>query len=176
MTDLLQSIFMTCGCALGLHYDSSGLGIPSWNYLNNRHRSYAIWLFSKWATTDLNSRDKFNRLSGQTWPSIWTKDRTGQMTVKSSTETIFAFKVGCIASFCSYSIVEGMNLNTNNQMTVHTRSGCTHVATSNQTGRLLETDCSTDAGCTVADSSTASYGDAFNKAGGVRATQFTADE
>lgn len=75
-----------------------------------------------------------------------------------------------------FSILEGINLNTNNQMALHTQPGCTHASTTNQTGTPGETDCSKDAGCTVIDKDTSSYGDAFNKAGGgVWATQFTAE-
>lgn len=91
------------------------------------------------------------------WPAIWTKGqnwpRDGEI-----------------------DIVEGINLNTNNQMALHTQAGCTHVSTSDQTGTPGGTDCSKDAGCTVIDKNAASYGDAFNKAdGGVWVTQFSAE-
>ena len=60
-------------------------------------------------------------------------------------------------------ILEGINLNTANQMAIHTGSGCT------QSG----TDCSASAGCTTGEKADKSYGDAFSNAGGgVWATQF----
>jgi hypothetical protein len=92
------------------------------------------------------------------WPAIWTKGQNwpddGEI-----------------------DILEGINLNTNNQIALHTRPGCTHVASPpNQLGKSLELDCSKDAGCTVQDPRVTSYGDGFNKAGGgIFATQFASD-
>ncbi|KAJ1555937.1 hypothetical protein HK405_010218 [Cladochytrium tenue] len=68
-------------------------------------------------------------------------------------------------------IVEGVNVNTNNQMTLHTSPGCTiDTASQSQTGTNLETDCdataNSNSGCGVSDPSTSSYGDGFNNAGG----------
>ena len=76
------------------------------------------------------------------------------------------------------SILEGINLNTNNLMNLHTNgSNCTHVASPNQLGKSLELDCSTSSGCSVQDLRVTSYGDGFNKAGGgVFATQFASDK
>jgi len=65
---------------------------------------------------------------------------------------------------------EGVNLVTENQMSLHTNPGCTitnAVQTSTQVG---STDCSFDAnsnqGCVVFDPNTQSYGEAFAAAGG----------
>ncbi|KAJ1552328.1 hypothetical protein HK405_011743 [Cladochytrium tenue] len=68
-------------------------------------------------------------------------------------------------------IVEGVNVNTNNQMTLHTSPGCTvNTGAQSQSGTNLLTNCDATAngnsGCGVSDPSTASYGDGFNNAGG----------
>ncbi|OJA14187.1 hypothetical protein AZE42_06505 [Rhizopogon vesiculosus] len=65
---------------------------------------------------------------------------------------------------------EGINLNTQNQMSLHTETGCTAVS-QNQTSTLItSTNCSyaanEDQGCIVTDPSTASYGAGFASAGG----------
>ncbi|KAF9485088.1 hypothetical protein BDN70DRAFT_871784 [Pholiota conissans] len=74
-------------------------------------------------------------------------------------------------------IIEGINLMQNNQMALHTQSGCSHVtpAPANQRGTSAQLDCSIDAGCTVLETAANSYGAGFNSAGGgVYATQFDA--
>lgn len=69
-------------------------------------------------------------------------------------------------------IMEGINLMTNNQMALHTTPGCMQTP-GEQTGATLETDCSTDQGCLVAEKQPNSYGESFAQAGGgVWAVQF----
>ena len=63
-------------------------------------------------------------------------------------------------------IIEGINLMTNNQMALHTVPGCTKAPNNTQTGTTLETDCSTDQGCLVAETQPNSYGQTFAQAGG----------
>jgi hypothetical protein len=70
-------------------------------------------------------------------------------------------------------IIEQVNLATNNQMALHTGSGCTKVTGLTQSGTDGAADCGTSAGCTVTDSSDKSFGAGFAAAGGgVWATQF----
>jgi len=77
-------------------------------------------------------------------------------------------------------ILEGVNLNGNNQMTLHTNPGCTHDPNAGETGSLGSvSDCNSangangNAGCSVIDTNTQSYGDNFNNnGGGVWATQW----
>lgn len=60
----------------------------------------------------------------------------------------------------------------NNQMALHTTSGCMHDSTA-QTGSNINPDCGTGAGCTVKENSPNSYESGFAAAGGgVWATQF----
>lgn len=66
-------------------------------------------------------------------------------------------------------ILEGVNLQTKGQYAVHTVEGCKLTAeTSQLTGTIGATDCNatTNAGCTVFDSNTNSYGEGFNSNGG----------
>ncbi|KAI5474430.1 glycoside hydrolase family 16 protein [Pseudohyphozyma bogoriensis] len=78
-------------------------------------------------------------------------------------------------------IFEGVNLQTANQMALHTETGCMATGTSaTETGNLTYANCSTvansNSGCTVDDVSTASYGSAFAEAGGgVWAAEFAND-
>ncbi|KAG2365089.1 glycoside hydrolase family 16 protein, partial [Suillus spraguei] len=65
---------------------------------------------------------------------------------------------------------EGINTNTQNQMSLHTETGCTAVS-QNQTSTLVtSTNCSyasnEDQGCIVTDPSTNSYGAGFASSGG----------
>lgn len=72
-------------------------------------------------------------------------------------------------------ILEGVNLDTQNQMALHTRSGCSHPAPASgaQTGTMGPTDCSQDAGCTVIDTRNNSFGQNFDQnGGGIYAAQF----
>ena len=76
---------------------------------------------------------------------------------------------------CFFSILEGVNLNTQNQMALHTRAGCSHFAPASgaQTGMMGPTDCSQDAGCTVIEIKNNSFGQGFDQnGGGAYATQF----
>ncbi|KAF7180715.1 hypothetical protein CNMCM7691_010006 [Aspergillus felis] len=77
-------------------------------------------------------------------------------------------------------IIEGVNAQTTNQMTLHSTDGCT-IANGGFTGTLLTSNCydyapdqSTNAGCGIAATSSLTYGKAFNNAGGgVYATEWT---
>lgn len=71
-------------------------------------------------------------------------------------------------------IIEGVNMNADNQMTLHTNTGCTPSigGAGRQTGVVApntETDCGAGnaaIGCGVVDPNGASYGSGFNTAGG----------
>lgn len=72
-------------------------------------------------------------------------------------------------------ILEGVNLQTTNQMTLHTSSGCTLGQPMQATGKVVGTNCDAsvngNAGCGVSDPRTSSYGKGFNSGnGGVFAT------
>lgn len=72
-------------------------------------------------------------------------------------------------------IVEGINLMQNNQMALHTFSGCSAASGTDQTGTAGTTNCNStgDAGCTVSENAPNSFGAGFASAGGgVWATQF----
>lgn len=77
-------------------------------------------------------------------------------------------------------IIEGVNDNANNAMTLHTSDGCT-IANSAFTGTLTTSNCYNDApgqspnaGCDIQDPSTQSYGTGFNaNKGGVFAMEWT---
>lgn len=73
----------------------------------------------------------------------------------------------------------GVNLQTANQMALHTQTGCTVPDGVTQTGHTGVKNCdnasSTGAGCTVIDANTNSYGQPFADAGGgVWVTEFAA--
>ncbi|KAF9221534.1 hypothetical protein BS17DRAFT_711086 [Gyrodon lividus] len=65
---------------------------------------------------------------------------------------------------------EGVNLQTNNQMSLHTEPGCTQVSPNETSTIVTSTDCAYDAnsnqGCIVQDPSTASFGSGFDSVGG----------
>jgi hypothetical protein len=70
-------------------------------------------------------------------------------------------------------IIEGINLNTNNQMAIHATEGCYHSGNTNQLGSTGTTNCSQGSGCTVGETSANSYYTGFAEAGGgIFATQF----
>lgn len=77
-------------------------------------------------------------------------------------------------------IIEGVNEQSTNQMTLHTSDGCS-INNSGFSGSLSTSNCyveasgqSSNAGCAITDSSTQSYGNGFNSAdGGVYATEWT---
>jgi len=74
-------------------------------------------------------------------------------------------------------IMEGVNLVTSNQVALHTLTGCTQASSVIQSGRTLETNCSTSAndnsGCAVSETHANSYGEAFaSNGGGVYAAEF----
>lgn len=88
-----------------------------------------------------------------TWPAFWTCT-TGQWPNGGEID-----------------IVEGVNKNTQNQMTLHTPQGCSMAGVSRkESGTPLNTNCDVaatgNAGCGVVDKSTSSFGTPFNKAGG----------
>ena len=73
--------------------------------------------------------------------------------------------------------MELVNLAANNQMTLHTTTGCTQPANVMQLGKTSGTDCSqgtnSSIGCTVIESQPNNAGAAFASAGGgVWAAQF----
>ncbi|CAM0140376.1 hypothetical protein VKS41_006384 [Umbelopsis sp. WA50703] len=80
-------------------------------------------------------------------------------------------------------IFEGVNLQSVNQMTLHTQEGCTMPSSRNQEGTSATFNCwidapgqSSNAGCGVTDSQASSYGDNLNNGGGgVYATQWGSD-
>jgi len=69
-------------------------------------------------------------------------------------------------------IIEGINQNNHNQMTLHSNQGCTMPSNWNQQGHTLTTDCNCangangNAGCGVQDTDTSSFGAQFNSNGG----------
>ena len=68
-------------------------------------------------------------------------------------------------------IIEAINGMNNNQMAIHTTSGCSQSTTKQQLGASLAVkDCSLGSGCTVAETKNPSYGAGFT--GGVWATYF----
>ena len=94
----------------------------------------------------------------QVWPSFWTKGPN--------------WPAGG-----EIDIMELVNLATNNQMTLHTTTGCTQPANVMQLGKTSGTDCSqgtnSSIGCTVIESQPNNAGAAFASAGGgVWAAQF----
>ncbi|KAJ3111779.1 hypothetical protein HK100_002560 [Physocladia obscura] len=78
-------------------------------------------------------------------------------------------------------IIEGVNVNTANQQTLHTQPGCAYTASEmSQTGTLTFGDCNSangangNEGCGVANTQANSYGAGFNSnGGGVYATEWT---
>jgi len=90
-----------------------------------------------------------------TWPSFWTNGPTWPTTGE-------------------IDIIEGVNNQPNNQMTLHsgTSNACTLTKATNNpfTGSVLGTDCystpTADAGCGISDTNTTSFGYGFNGAGG----------
>jgi len=70
-------------------------------------------------------------------------------------------------------IIENINLNTNNLMTIHTAQECYHSGNTDQLGTTGKTNCSQGSGCTVEETSLNSYSVGFvDTGGGVFATQF----
>ncbi|KAF2400431.1 hypothetical protein EJ06DRAFT_430356 [Trichodelitschia bisporula] len=74
-------------------------------------------------------------------------------------------------------IIEGVSLNTNNAMTLHTTPNCT-IAGSGMTGTLQTNNCAYypgyNVGCSITDPSTQNHGYNFNdNSGGVYATEWT---
>jgi hypothetical protein len=63
-------------------------------------------------------------------------------------------------------IIEAINDMERNQIALHTIPGCSKADTLPQSGRTLETDCSTNRGCIVAESKPNSFGPGFSEAGG----------
>ena len=63
-------------------------------------------------------------------------------------------------------IIEAVNLVAYNQMALHTQNGCTQPSGVTQSGTTGSTNCTQDAGCTVAENQPNSYGDNFANAGG----------
>ncbi|KAJ4507934.1 hypothetical protein HRR88_006617 [Exophiala dermatitidis] len=80
-------------------------------------------------------------------------------------------------------IIEGVNGQTNNNMAMHTDSGCSIVNTGAYSGSLETANCdvnaadqATNAGCSISSGSTSSFGSGFNsQGGGVYATEWTSE-
>ncbi|KAF1353710.1 concanavalin A-like lectin/glucanase domain-containing protein [Delphinella strobiligena] len=80
-------------------------------------------------------------------------------------------------------IIEGVNLQTANAMTLHTSDGCSITNDGNFTGSMETDNCyiyaegqTTNAGCSIDSSDTETYGTGFNDiGGGVYATEWTDD-
>jgi len=78
-------------------------------------------------------------------------------------------------------IIEGINQQSENDMTLHTSPGCSIINTGTFTGRLNTTDCygnalgqAKNAGCQIKASASTTYGVGFNTIkGGVYATEWT---
>ena len=75
-------------------------------------------------------------------------------------------------------IIEGVNTDTTNQMTLHTGPGCSIDTNSAMTGSVEGTTCAVsggdNTGCGIKTSDTGSYGDGLNEiGGGVYATEWT---
>ncbi|KAK0192326.1 glycoside hydrolase family 16 protein [Armillaria mellea] len=92
------------------------------------------------------------------WPAFWTKGYQDNWPVGGEID-----------------IIEAINLMPNNQMALHTTSGCSHVpeAQQYQSGATTQTDCSLSSGCTVLELKENSlYTGLAEAGGGVWATQF----
>lgn len=63
-------------------------------------------------------------------------------------------------------IIEGINMMNHNQVALHSRPGCIQAANPPQSGQTLETNCSLDRGCIVAENKPNSFGSGFAQAGG----------
>ncbi|KAF7314551.1 Glycoside hydrolase family 16 protein [Mycena kentingensis (nom. inval.)] len=87
-----------------------------------------------------------------TWPAIWETDEA-------------SWPAGG-----EVDIVEGVNDQASNQMTLHTSAGCTMPVQRDQTGTTIFTNCDANfngnAGCSVGAGSANSYGPPFNANGG----------
>jgi len=78
-------------------------------------------------------------------------------------------------------VIEGVNDNTNNAMTLHTSEGCTIANNGSFTGTLGNNNCDTShgstIGCGIQNQDKESYGSGFNSAGGgVYATEWTSND
>ncbi|KAI0313330.1 concanavalin A-like lectin/glucanase domain-containing protein [Amylostereum chailletii] len=88
------------------------------------------------------------------WPAFWTKGPTWPNNGE-------------------IDIIEGINLNDNNQYALHTTGGCSQAAGVAQSGISGQTDCSQPSGCVVQETAPNSYLSGFAAAGGgVWAAQF----
>ena len=80
-------------------------------------------------------------------------------------------------------IIEGVNSQTSNDMTLHTDDGCSISNTGNFSGSIATSNCyvdavgqSANAGCQITSGDSATYGTGFNSnGGGVYATEWTSD-
>ena len=102
--------------------------------------------------------------TGQKWPDDGEIDILGESRVP-----ILYFDDGWLTLRSS----EAINLQTTNQMALHTLPGCSRSPPPEQDGVDDDLDCSTAAGCIVRESTPNSFGTGFNDVGGgVWATQF----
>lgn len=80
-------------------------------------------------------------------------------------------------------IIEGVNSQTSNDMTLHTNSGCSITNTGNFSGSIATSNCDVDAsgqsanaGCQITSGDSSTYGTGFNSnGGGVYATEWNSD-
>ncbi|KAH9832606.1 concanavalin A-like lectin/glucanase domain-containing protein [Rhodofomes roseus] len=88
-----------------------------------------------------------------TWPAYWTVSATATWPDGGEID-----------------IIEGVNTNTQNQITLHSGADCTLNNTVNTTSHLLGTECASsagnDAGCAWQQASATTFGAGFNSAGG----------
>lgn len=87
------------------------------------------------------------------WPAYWTLGTTTEWPLSGEID-----------------IIEGINLNTENQITLHSGPGCTLNNTAKTTASVQGTECTSspgaDAGCAYAQQDPRSFGEGFNQAGG----------
>jgi hypothetical protein len=112
------------------------------------------------------------------WPAFWTLG--SDWPNKLVDHATILRGSGLTATSGEIDIIEGVNSDTTNSMTLHTNPGCTIVSNAGFSGAVKTNNCDAkaqgNAGCGVAagNDSITSYGDGFNSAGGgVYATEWT---
>lgn len=102
---------------------------------------------------------------------------------QSKCTTKIHFWMGLIVSSGEIDIIEGVNSQTSNSMTLHTKPGCSINSQGKFTGQVKTPNCDINApgqgmnvGCGISAADSTTYGDGFNNAGGgVYATEWTAE-
>lgn len=138
--------------------------------MDRGYRTSSIWLFSECVIRISFSSEFICKV----WPAFWTK---GSLWPDDG-EIEYAFNKMFLL-YLTYdidSIIEGINLVSQNQMALHTLPGCYHNTTpSNQMGISDPTkvNCSQPSGCVVLELAPNSFGQGFaNAGGGVFGVQF----